>query len=140
MILLVKILPILIAVLCIAAALLQKHLFRVKLRDPVYTDGVIVRCERQEIYKQRAMVTAMAPVVRYHTPEGERTATSRRFMPEWQYPYRVGETVRICYEKTQPGLFVICGDSSAVLRRDILLTAGIGILLAYTVLWIQYYV
>ncbi len=140
MIAFVKLMPLLLAAGCIAAGLLQKVQHRSRLRCPVYTEAVVVSCVRQQMYRQRAVVETLAPVVSYTTPQGEQSAASRRFVPEWQYRYRTGEKVRICYEKTQPGLIEICDDSSSTLRRDVLLALGFGILLAYAVLWIQYYI
>ena len=135
MLLVLMLMPVLIALGCIAAALLPVgH----KVPHPCYTEGIVVAHRSQRIYRHRNETEAFAPVVRYTTPNGEITAASRSYVPEWQYRHRTGDKVKICYNAQQPDLFRICGDGSAW-RRGVLLTVGIGTLLAYGVLWIQYH-
>lgn len=132
---LILLMPVLIALGCIAAALIPTgH----HVPHPCYTEGIVVAHKSQKIYRNRSEIEALAPVVRYNTPDGEITATSRSYVPEWQYPHRIGDRVKICYHAQQPDVFRICGESSPW-RKAVLLTVGIGTLLAYGVLWIQYH-
>lgn len=133
---LLKLLPVLISLFCIAAALIPVR--RGKIAHPCYTEGLIVGHRTQMVYKYRNETMAFAPVVRYMAQDKEITAVSRYYVPEWQYGHRTGERVKICYNAQQPDLFRICRDGGEW-RRGVLLTIGIGTLLAYGILWIQYY-
>lgn len=136
MILLLELLPVLIALACIAAAFVPVR--RSRISHPCYTKGIVVAHRTQRMYKHRSETEAFAPVVRYNTPKGEITAASRVYVPEWQYRHKIGDQVQICYHAQQPDIFQICRDGGEW-RRGVLLTLGIGTLLAYGVLWIQYY-
>ena len=129
-----ELLPVAVGLLCIAAAFLPG---RDPIRHPVYTEGEIVGQASQTVWQQHAKTDALAPVVRFSTPQGEITATARRFVPEWQYRFHRGERVKICYDAKQPDMFRVCGG--VPLRRYLLLTAGIGTLIAYGVLWEQFF-
>lgn len=131
----ILLMPVLIALGCIAAALIPTgH----NVPHPCYTEGIVVAHKSQKIYRNHSETEAIAPVVCYQTPDGEITATSRSYVPEWQYRHRIGDRVKICYNAQQPDIFRICGDGSPW-RKGILLTVGIGTLLAYGVLWVQYH-
>lgn len=135
----IELIPIAAAVLCFAAALWLRVSRSRGIRNPVYTEGVVIGAVTQTHCRNRSMVTTMAPKIRYMTEQGERVATSRHFVPEWQYRYLQGEKIKICYQKENPGLFRICRNTSQDWFQIILLAAGAGILLAYAVLWVQYY-
>lgn len=129
-------LPVLTALLCIILAFWPVK--REKVVNPEYTEGRIVGHRTQTVTRYRNETQAFAPIVQYLVNDREITAAAREYVPEWQYTYRTGERVRICYNLKQPDLFQICRGSSTW-RRGALLTAGIGILLAYGVLWVQYF-
>lgn len=128
-------LPVLAALLCIVLAFFPVR--HENVHHPGYADGVIIGCRTQTVTSHRTETKAFAPVVQYTVQDREITAAARDYVPEWQYAYRVGDKVRICYSTQQPDLFRICRKSGAW-RRGILLTAGIGTLLAYGVLMVQY--
>lgn len=132
-----KLLPVLIAGVCIVFACLPERYRTIS--QPVITDGEVVSQVTQRIYRHHNEIQTIAPVVRYMTAQGERTATSRQFVPEWQYRWKQGDSIRICYSKLQPDVFQICQDSKTEWRKFILLTIGIGTLIAYTVLGVQYF-
>ena len=136
MILLLQIMPILIAVICIGLAYLPTS--RKSIRNPAYTDGIIVGKNAQRIQRSRTETEAFAPICRYTAGGREITATSREYLPDWQYNYLNGQQVKICYDEHQPDLFQICGNKSEW-RKAIFLTAGIGTLLADLVLLLQYH-
>lgn len=131
----VLLLPVLAAAGCILAAFIPVRKGRIS--HPVYTVGTVVGKRTQKVYQNRSEAEAYAPVVRYETEQGEITAASRYFLPDWQYHRRLGDRVKLCYDRTQPELFCLC-DESSHWRRTALLTFGIGTLLAYGVLWVQY--
>ena len=137
MILVLKLLPILIAGICILLSCLPE--WHKNIKKPVITDGEIISQVTQRIYRNRSEIETTAPVVRYMTEQGEQIATSQQFFPEWQYSWKQGDKIRICYSKLQPNVFQICQDSKTQWRKIILLTIGIGSLIAYAVLWIKYY-
>lgn len=128
--------PIVIALICIGLAYLPEH--RKKVKNPVYTDGEIIGKNVQRIQRNKAELEAFAPICRYKAGEREITATSREFRPDWQYSYLNGQRVKICYDKQQPEIFEICGNGSEW-RKGVLLTVGIGTLVAYIVLILQYH-
>ena len=134
--LLLRIMPILIALICIGLAYLPKS--HKSIRNPVYTDAIIVGKNAQRIQRNRTETEAFAPVCRYIAGGREITATSREYLPDWQYSYLNGQQVKICYDEQQPDLFQICGNISEW-RKAVLLTIGIGTLLAYFVLLLQYH-
>ncbi|MEE5992075.1 MAG: DUF3592 domain-containing protein [Oscillospiraceae bacterium] len=136
MMLLLQAFPILIALLCIGLAFLPEH--HKSIRNPVYTDGIIVRKNVQRIQKRQTETEAFAPVCRYKVGEREITATSREYFPEWQYHYLNGQQVKICYDEQNPDLFQICGNKSEW-KKGVLLTVGIGTLVAYFILRLQYH-
>ena len=137
MILFFRILPVLIGMLCIVTALLPER-YR-EIRNPVITEGEVISIVTQRIYRNHSEIHALAPMVRYQTEHGEIKAASRQFVPDWQFVYKTGDKVRICYEKSQPDKFRICHDNAWQFRRTLCLTVGIGILTAYAVLQIQYH-
>lgn len=128
-------LPVLIGLGCIGAAFVPVRKGRIT--HPVYAEGIIVGSRRQTVWKNRTETESLAPVVRYVTETGEITSASRYYLPEWQYHRRVGDKVRICYDRTQPDVFCLCSESSTW-RKTALLTFGIGTLAAYGILWGQY--
>lgn len=132
------ILPLAVSAFCILIAVLPQPFRKRKLCQPVYADAVVIRAACQKIYRNRGEIRAEAPVLSFATPDGTRIVTDHHFVPEWQYRYHNGETVRICYDAGNYKNFYICRDRSSDWRRASLLTAGIGILAAYGVLWIQY--
>ena len=136
MMLFLQALPILIAFLCIGLAFLPEHHRTIK--HPIYTQGVIVGKNVQRVQRSRTEMVAFAPVCRYTAGEREITATSRHFLPDWQYSYLNGQQVKICYDQHQPDLFRICGNHSQW-RKAVFLTIGIGTLVAYLVLLLQYH-
>ena len=128
-------LPVLVALICIVLAFLPVK--REKVSHPGYTDGVIIGHRTQMVTSHRTETKAFAPVVQYTVQGREITAAARNYVPEWKYTYRVGDKVRICYHTKQPDLFQLCPKNSTW-RKGILLTVGIGTLLAYGVLMVQY--
>lgn len=136
MVFFLNILPVLIGLVCIVLAFVPVRRSRVS--HPCYTEGTIIGHRTQRMYRHHSGAELYAPVVRFTTPKGEITAASRTYLPEWQYGFRTGDKVKICYHAQQPDVFAICSESNAW-RRSILLTAGIGTILAYGVLWLQYF-
>jgi hypothetical protein len=136
--LLAELLPLLFAAGCIAAACMQGKFRYFRIRHPVYTQGEIVGCAVQKAYRCRSEAELVAPIIRYTTEQGEQSLVYRHFVPEWQYRYRNGESVKICYDRVHPEIFHICSDKSS-LCRWFLLALGICTLFAYAVLWVQYY-
>ncbi len=139
MIRLVMLLPVVFSLCCIGAALWLRFDRRCGIRNPEYTKGIIVSKVTQVCYRQHHMVELYAPVVRYMTAQGEQTAPARAFSPEWQYRYQQGEQVEICYDRKQPGIFQICRSGGRTVYSTMLFAVGIATLLAYAVLWVQYY-
>ena len=137
MIWLLKLLPVLIGIICIIIAWIPEHDKSIK--TPVVTQAEVIDCVTQKMFRKQGEIISYAPVVRYQTEQGEFTATARVFVPEWQYRYRTGEKITICYEKTNPYIFGIRNGSRFEVRKLLCMTAGIGILTAYAVLWIQYH-
>ncbi|MDE7094478.1 MAG: hypothetical protein K2O52_06175, partial [Oscillospiraceae bacterium] len=88
MILILKLLPILIAGICILLACLPEQHRNIK--KPVITEGEIISQVTQRIYRNHSEIETIAPVVRYMTEQGEQIATSRQFFPEWQYYWKQG--------------------------------------------------
>ncbi len=139
MMLWIELIPVVAALLCFAAAL-GIHLNQKKgIRHPIYTEATIVGEVTQTHYHNRSEVMVIAPKVRYMTEQGEQLAASRHFMPEWQYRYHRGDKIRICYQRENPGLFRICRTNGEEWCRNGFLVAGVGILLAYAVLRMQYH-
>ncbi len=136
MMLCLRILPILIALVCIGLAFLPERHRTIK--NPIYTEGVIIGKNAQRIQQGRTETEAFAPICRYTVGDKEITATSRDFVPDWQYRYLNGQQVKICCNQHQPDIFQICGNHSEW-KRGILLTFGIATLLAYGVLLWQYH-
>ncbi len=137
MIWILEFLPVIAGILCIAAAWIPER--HKAIREPVITDGEVVGSASQKVFQKHSEAFLFAPVVRYHTPQGEQKSTARNFVPEWQYAYRIGDVISICYEKSRPDLFEIRNGSRYQFRKTLCLTAGIGILAAYAVLRIQYH-
>lgn len=136
MILFFRILPVLIALLCFIIGSVPQRIRSI--HSPVFTDAEIVGSVSQKVFQKHSESLSFAPVVRYPAELGEITATSRIFVPEWQYHYRPGDHVRICYEKSNPGIFCILNDSRFRFRKLLCFTVGISILIAYGILSIQY--
>lgn len=136
MVLFLEILPVLIGLVCIVLAFVPVRRGRVS--HPCYTEGTITGHRSQRVYRHNNEAELFAPVVRFTTPKGEITAASRTYVPEWQFGYRTGDKVKICYNAQQPDLFIICSENNAW-RRGVLLTIGLGTILAYGVLWLQYF-
>lgn len=139
MIKLILLLPVLFAFCCFLAAWWQRRSRKGGIRHPVYTDAVIVSKVTQTGYRHHSTVEQSAPVVRYMTDVGERTSVYRYYVPEWQYSYRTGETVQICYDRDNPLIFHICREQRNMWISNLLLCTGVGTLLAYAVLLLQYY-
>ena len=131
----ILLIPVLLAAGCILAAFVPVRKGRVS--HPVFTEGVVVGSRSQKAWRNRSETESLAPVVRYETERGEITAASRYYLPDWQYHRRIGDRVKICYDRTQPDVFILC-DESSHWRKTVLLTIGIGTLIAYGVLWVQY--
>lgn len=134
----IKLLPILFAAACFLAAFWQMRKRKGRIRQPVYTEAVVISKVTQTEYRHRSLVGQSAPVVRYTTENGEKSAAYRFFVPDWQYDYHTGDKVEICYEKENPGIFQICRERSNVWKCHLLLCVGTVTLLAYAVLWLQY--
>ena len=128
-------LPVLLAAGCIGAAFVPTR--KGSVAHPVYTVGTVVGKRAQKVWRNRSETEAFAPIVRYETEQGEITAVSRYYLPDWQYHRRTGDRVKLCYDRTQPDVFCLC-DESSHWRKTVLLTFGIGTLAAYAVLWVQY--
>lgn len=135
----IQLLPVLVSLCLAAAAILLRCTNKRGIKHPVYTDAIVVSKVTQMGYHNHSTVELSAPVVRYRTEQGERTAIYRRYVPDWQYRYRNGETIRICYEKNNHGKFQICHDQGNRWKSDLLFSVAGMILVAYVVLWIQYY-
>ena len=136
MILLLKMIPVIIGIVCIIIAWIPEY--DRKIRHPVLTEAEIIGCVTQKIYQKQMETLSYAPVVRYRTEQGEVTSTAGYFVPEWQYRYHKGDKIQICYEKSQPQIFSIRNGSRYEIHRIVCLTAGTGILTACAVLWMQY--
>lgn len=131
-----ELIPVLVGLLCVVIAFLPER--HAGLREPVFTDGEVISRVTQKIYRNHSEVEMFAPVVRYTSESGELTATSQHFVPEWQYPWKRGDQIRICYSRSHPEQFRICQDSKTQWRRIALCTFGIGTILAEIVLLLQY--
>ncbi|MBE6851712.1 MAG: DUF3592 domain-containing protein [Ruminococcus sp.] len=139
MMIFIQLLPVLISLCCVIAAILLRRSVKGSVRNPVYTQAVVVSKVTQIGYRHHSTVEQSAPVLRYMTEQGERTAVYQRYVPEWQYNYHNGDTVQICYDQKNSGNFRICHDQSDVWKSNLLLCIAFGTLLAYAVLWIQYH-
>lgn len=135
--LILELIPVLIGLLCMILAFLPDRRLS-GLKQPVFTDGEVVSYVTQKIYRHHSEIEMFAPVVKYSVEHQERTAVSQHFVPEWQYPWKRGDKIRICYSKTNPAQFRICQDSKAQWRRMALCTFGIGTIFAEIVLLLQY--
>lgn len=135
----IRILPVVFAFCCIAGALYLRFSRRCGIRNPKYTQATVVSRIKQVSYRHGSAVEQYAPVMRYMTEQGEQTAPARSFVPDWQFRYREGEQVEICYDEKHPGIFQICRSSGREVRSMLLFAVGITTLLAYAVLWVQYY-
>lgn len=129
-------LPVILAAGCILFAFLPVR--KGKIAHPVYTVGIVVGSRSQRVWTNRSETESFAPVLRYETEQGEITAVSRYYVPEWQYHRRAGDQVKLCYDRTQPDVFILC-DESNYWRKTALLTFGIGTLAAYGILWGRFY-
>ncbi len=139
MITLIRMLPVLFALGCFIAGIFVRKGSRRGIRHPVYTQAVVVSKVSQTGYRHHAIVEQSAPVVRYRTESGEITSTCRNYVPEWQYTYRIGEQISICYDKENQTLFRICRNQGNIWYSSLLLVTGAGTLLAYAALLLQYY-
>lgn len=135
---LILLLPVMVSVLCIISAFLLPVFHRRKLKKPISVCAKVVSESVQRVYKNRSEVLSVAPVLEFETPDGLVRAVSHSFVPEWQYRYRRGEKVWICYDGMDTSKFYICHDRNTEWQKTALLTAGGGILFAYGVLWMKY--
>lgn len=133
MIWVIRLLPAAAALVCIVLGLLPQ---RRGVSHPVMTEGTVIGSRRQRIPQRRGEIEVFAPVVCYATPDGEIEAVSRDFVPEWQYDHHPGDLVQLCYDAQQPDVFRL--TKGGTWRRVICLTIGIGTLIAYGVLLVQY--
>ncbi|MDE5769706.1 MAG: DUF3592 domain-containing protein [Oscillospiraceae bacterium] len=131
-----ELIPVLIGLLCVILAFLPER--HPGMKQLVFTDGEVISRVTQKIYRHHSEIEMFAPVVKYDTEHGERIVTSQHFVPEWQYPWKRGDKIRICYSKINPDRFRICQDSKTQWRRMMLCTFGIGTILAEIVLLLQY--
>ena len=129
----VSLLPLAAAAVCIVLAFLPLHR---AIRRPVKTEAVVVRRAEQRIWRSGSEIVAYAPVIRYRTRTGERTVTLRRFVPEWQYRYRTGEQIKVCYSAEREE--DVCILEQGGWRQGVLLTLGIGTAIAWIVLHVMY--
>ena len=137
MILFLKLLPVLTGILCIIIGILPER--HPNMKNPIFTEGEVIGSMTQKIFQKHSEAFSFAPVVQYHTEQGEQKATARTFTPEWQYHYRTGDKITVCYEKSQPQVFEIHNGSRYEFRKKLCFTAGFGILAAYVILWVQYH-
>lgn len=129
--------PVVLAVLCILTALLPTPHLRIRRRR--YTMARVTGCAVQQVHRRGSgTMRAMAPRLQFRTDAGEVQAVSRQFLPEWQYSYRTGEEIRICYDAGNPALCEPAQHRHS-LRRPVCLSLGIGTLAAYAALLLQYY-
>ena len=136
---LIRMFPLFIALCSIAAGILVQRGGRGGIRNPVQTNAVVVSKITQTGYRHHSAVEMSAPVVRYETEHGEVTAAYRKFLPEWQDTYRIGEEIPICYDRENPTQFRICRNQTNRMGGALLILSGCGTLLAYAVLLLQYY-
>ncbi|MBE6849639.1 MAG: DUF3592 domain-containing protein [Ruminococcus sp.] len=136
---LILLFPVLFAAVCILAALWLRRKRRDGIRHPVYAQAVVISTVRQMEIHHNAAVERIAPVMQYRTEQGEITATYHKYLPEWQYSLQKGECVPICYEREKPTQFCICREQKSIWASNFLLVTAFGTLLAYAVLWLQYY-
>ncbi len=139
MMIFIQLLPVLVSLGCAAAAFLLRRRTSRGIRNPVYTEAVVVSKATQMSYRHRSTVEQSAPVLRYETEQGERTAIYRDYVPEWMYNYHKGDRIQICYDHENTANFRICRDQKNVWKSNLLFCAAFGILLAYAVLWLQYH-
>ena len=136
MILLLEFLPVLIGIFCIIIGWIPER--HGAIRNPEFTQGEIIGTVTQKVFQKHSEALSFAPVVRYQTAQGGQKATARNFVPEWQYHYRTGDKITVCYDKNNPQIFEIHNGSRYAFRKTICMTAGIGILTAYVILRMQY--
>ena len=139
MMLFIRLLPVLVSLCLAVAAILLRCSRKRGIRHPIFTDATVVSKVTQMGYHNHSTVELSAPVLRYHTEQGEKTATYRKYVPDWQYRYKIGDTIRICYEKENNGKFQICHEQSDRWKSDLIFCVAGTILVAYAVLLIQYY-
>ncbi len=139
MMLLIRLFPVIVSFCLAAAGLFLRCSKSHGIRHPVYTDAIVVSKVTQIGYHNHSTVELIAPVLRFTTENGEKNLTYRRYVPEWKYRYRTGETVRICYERDDHDKFQICCEQSDRWKSDLLFSVAGTILAAYVVLLIQYY-
>lgn len=135
LVLILELFPFLVGLSCVILAFVPRHS---GLKQPVFTDGEVVSHVTQKIYRNHSETEMFAPVVKYNTEQGEHTAVSQHFVPEWQYAWKRGDQIRICYSRVSPDQFRICQDGKAQWRRIVLCTIGIGTILAEIMLLLQY--
>ncbi len=135
----IEMIPIAASLLCFAAAAVVHASKSRGVRHPVYTEATVVDTVRQVQYRNRTEIERFAPRIRYMTEQGEQTVTSQHYMPEWQYRYQKGDIINICYQKDNPGRFQICRTVHQELCRNLFLIVGVGIIVAYAVLRLQYH-
>ncbi|MBQ8928689.1 MAG: hypothetical protein IJ055_10520 [Oscillospiraceae bacterium] len=129
--------PVIVSVLCIVLGLVPE--LHPQIRHRRYVRARVTGSAVQRVHRRGSgEMRALAPRLRFETDEGPVDAVSRRFLPEWQYSYRTGEEIRICYDARNPSLCEPVRHRHS-LRRPVCLCVGIGTLIAYTALAVQYY-
>jgi len=130
--------PVIIGIILVTIGLLIRNRPKGRIRGGIYTTALVVDTAERVSYYKKSRYNSKAPIVEFETEKGYVKAVYPYFTQEDYYNIRVGDTLKICYDKNNTNRFHIEEDGS---HRDIsafLTGGGIFMILSEIIILIRY--
>lgn len=132
--------PVIIGVLLIISGLILRKKPRGRVKNGIFTEALVIDTAEREAFLKRSPYKAKAPIVEYETEKGYVRAIYPYFVHEDYYKYRPGDTIKICYNRSNTNKFHIEEDGSHSEISACLIGGGAFIIASALILWLRYFV
>ena len=130
--------PLIIGIILIVFGFAVKKRPKGKISGGIYADAVIVDTAEKLAYCKRTPYRAKSPVVEFDTENGRVTAVYPYFIHEDYYFHKIGDILKICYDKKNTNRFHIENDGSHDNIGTFLIGGGVFMNVALLIIIIQY--
>ncbi len=131
--------PVILGAILVIAGIIVKKRPRGKIKNGIYTQAYIIDTAERTAYYKRNPYRTKSPIVEFETQENKSVrAVYAYFIHEDSYKYRIGDTIKICYDKKNTNRFHIEDDGSHSEISTILIGAGATMIAAVILLAVRY--
>ncbi len=136
---LIFLVPVIVGAVMAFIGLVIRNRPRGKIRNGIFTDALIVDFAVKTAYMKKVPYKAVSPVVEFTAPDGSRIiAVYPYFINQDFVSFRIGDVIKICYDRNNTNRFHIENDGSKSNLSCILIFSGLFIIASDIVMFLKY--